>query len=196
MLLELVFAVVLVLVLLWYFDKLPKGEALMVTDTTRSARQIALGESLAAAPLSAPIAGAPLVVPKTASTMGPGAVERSALADNVNFYSQPCTNACDGDLSFATNDFGAPGADFKDYLTSQAVDNSVIANHAEFVRDRQKFGNVTGRTYSPDSHDSYDPTPWIGIRGRPQNVPFGNPDQVPDVDFSLYADKQRVTWST
>ncbi len=185
--------VVLVLILIfWYVMSRPK-EGLQVTDPTPAVAVATATQTAVAAHSSLPL---------TASTMAPGGVELVAQRENSAYYSglsnDVCSQACDpcvGDMSFAVNDFGAPGADFNDYLTSQGVDSSVIANHAEFIKDRQKFGNVTGRTYSPDSHDSYDPTPWIGIRGRPQNVPYGNPDQVADVDRSLYADKQKLTWS-
>lgn len=94
------------------------------------------------------------------------------------------------DVSFAKFDYGAPNMDYKEYVGSQAVDDKVIENHLQFVRDRKGLGPegefITGRTYSPDSHDSYDPTPWMGIRGRPQYVQQCNPTQVPDVDTNLY----------
>lgn len=92
--------------------------------------------------------------------------------------------------SFAKFDYGAPNMDYKEYVASQAVDNKTIENHLEFVRDRKGLGPegefITGRTYSPDSHDSYDPVPWVGIRGRPQAVPQCNPTQVPDLDTNLF----------
>lgn len=147
--------------------------------------------------------GSPMA--RTASTVAPGTVESSAIAENVNFYSNAdiaCQNICaamdpcKGDLSYARNDFGGPGLDYKDWVTTQAIDPAVVVNHAQFIADRNKFGNVTGRTYSPDSHDSYNPIPWQGIRGRPQKVPVGNPDQVPDIDMDMYADEQRVTWKS
>lgn len=98
--------------------------------------------------------------------------------------------ACgDSDGSFAKFDYGAKGLDYKEYVTSQAVDNKVIENHLQFVRDRKGLGPtgefIQGRTYSPDSHDSYNPIPWVGLQ-RPQYVPVANPTQVPDVDYNLY----------
>lgn len=98
--------------------------------------------------------------------------------------------ACDGaDGTFAKFDYGSPNADYKDYVTSQAVDNKVIENHLQFVRDRKGLGPtgemITGRTYSPDSHDSYDPIPWVGLQ-RPQYVPVANPTTLADVDYNLY----------
>jgi hypothetical protein len=90
------------------------------------------------------------------------------------------------DVAYAQNEYGAPGMDFKEWVASQSVDSQVIANHASFVKDRTKNGeNIVGRTYSPDMHDSYNPTPWIGLR-RPERVPICNPTQVPDIDISLY----------
>ncbi len=87
-------------------------------------------------------------------------------------------------------DYTGKGGSYGDFVTSWAVDDKVVENHLKFVRDRKGLGPegefVTGRTYSPDSHDSYDPIPWIGIRGRPQYVKQCNPTQVPDVDTNLY----------
>ena len=91
-------------------------------------------------------------------------------------------------FSFAENDYGAPGMDYKAYVTSQAVDDKVIKNHLAYVEERKGLGpegEFTGRTYSPDSHDSYDPIPWIGLR-RPQYVSQCNPTTIPDVDTNLY----------
>lgn len=91
-------------------------------------------------------------------------------------------------FSFAENDYGAPGMDYKAYVTSQAVDDKVIKNHLAYVEERKGLGpegEFTGRTYSPDSHDSYDPIPWVGLR-RPQYVQQCNPTTVPDCDTNLY----------
>ena len=91
---------------------------------------------------------------------------------------------------FGTWAYGGPNMDYKEYVASQAVDNKVIENHLMFVRDRRGLGPegefITGRTYSPDSHDSYNPIPWVGIRGRGDAVPQCNPTQVPDIDTNLY----------
>lgn len=109
---------------------------------------------------------------------------------NVSKQMMDCVCGDDPDVNFAKFDYGAPNMDYKDYVASQAIDDKVIENHAQFVRDRKGLGPegefITGRTYSPDSHDSYDPIPWIGIRGRPQYVQQCNPTQVPDVDTNLY----------
>lgn len=106
---------------------------------------------------------------------------------------------CEGDdkFEYAVNEFGAPGMEFKDWVASQSVDPTVIKNHAEFVKDREKIrgDNVTGKTFSPDSHDSYDPLPWIGLR-RPQAVAVCNPTQVSDMDVNLFSAKPKFTWSS
>lgn len=95
----------------------------------------------------------------------------------------------DTDQAFAKFDYGAENMDYKDYVASQAVDDKVIENHLQFVRDRKGLGPeatfVTGRVFSPDSHDSYDPIPWVGL-SRPQYVQQCNPTQVPDIDTNLY----------
>jgi len=92
--------------------------------------------------------------------------------------------------TFAEWEYGGKDMDYKDWVTSQGVDDKVIENHLQFVKDKKGLGPggefITGRTWSPDSHDSYDPIPWIGIRGRPSAVPQLNPTQVPDLDTSFY----------
>jgi hypothetical protein len=108
---------------------------------------------------------------------------------------------CGGDdkFTFATNEYGAPGMDYKSFVTSQAVDDKVIANHIQYVQDRKALGpgglETTGRTYSPDSHDSYDPIPWVGLR-RPEYVQQCNPTQVPDVNTNIYKGNRQFCFKT
>lgn len=120
--------------------------------------------------------------------------EMAALNENAEYFSSVA-----GDSSGAVHgaeNFGTAGVVYDDYLTAVGVDPQAVKNHSEFVKDRfaQNNQNILGRTYSPDSHDSYDPIPWVGIRGRPQAVPVSNPTQVPDVDHDLYASKPAITW--
>lgn len=127
--------------------------------------------------------------------------DKVALAENMEYFEKgvdKCHEAelCgDGELNFAINEFGAPGMEYKDYVTSQAVDPAVIQNHQEYIYDR--IGNkgqfITGPTMSPDSHESYDPIPWVGLR-RPEAVKQFNPTQVPDIDLSLYEKRPKFTW--
>jgi hypothetical protein len=135
--------------------------------------------------------------------------EVAALSENAEHF-EGCRNSaedtaraldcmCDGDSKFeyAVNEFGAPGMEYKDWVASQAVDATVIRNHSEFVADRQKaLGNVLGKTYSPDMHQSGDSTRWWGLR-RPQAVPICNPLQIPDaVDLDWYDVKPKFTWDS
>lgn len=137
-------------------------------------------------------------------------VEANALAEQSEHF-ESCRNSaedtaraldcmCEGNDNFqyAVNEFGAPGMEFKDWVASQSVDPTVIKNHAEFVSDR--FNNQkqmgTGATYSPDSHDSFDPVPWVGIRGRPQAVAVCNPTQVPDLDENMFARGPKLVWNS
>lgn len=103
---------------------------------------------------------------------------------------------CTSDLSYANSLYGGNGRSYKDWVKSQAIDSTVVSNHDEYIKDQMKNGNMVGRTWSPDSHDSVDPIPWVGIRGRPQAVPICNPTQVPDVDMSWYAKGDVLTWKT
>jgi hypothetical protein len=133
--------------------------------------------------------------------------ERCSLAENSEYFTScqdpaemasACASDANGNFAYAVDEFGAPGLDFKDWVTSQSVDPQVLKNHAEFVADRlgtDNPQNITGRTYSPDSHDSYDPIPWVGLR-RPQAVAVCNPTQVSDVDYNLYETKPKFTWSS
>lgn len=96
--------------------------------------------------------------------------------------------------SYSENDYGAPGVDYKMFVTSQAVDDQVVKNHKDFVvANHGQF--ATGRTWSPDSHDSYDPIPWVGLR-RPEYVPVCNPTQVPDVDTNIYKGNRQFCFKT
>lgn len=132
--------------------------------------------------------------------------EASAIESNAEYFGncaanasmKNAMNACtDDDYKYAVDDFGAPGADFKDWVAAQSVDLQVVKNHAEYVADRESTTtqNITGRTYSPDAHDSYDPIPWVGLR-RPQAVPTCNPTQVPDVNYDLYEKDPKFTWKS
>lgn len=119
--------------------------------------------------------------------------ELAALNENAEYFSSIA-----GDSSGAVHggeNFGSAGVVYDDYLTAVGVDPQAVKNHGEFVKDRtaQNNQNILGRTYSPDSHDSYDPIPWVGLR-RPQAAPFSNPTQVPDVDHDLYSNKPKFTW--
>ena len=99
---------------------------------------------------------------------------------------------------FVKNDYGAPGLDYGSFVMSQAVDDQVIVNHANYIKNRKQFGTsgeFTGRTYSPDSHDSYDPIAWQGLR-RPEYVNRCNPTQVPDIDTNLYKGNRSFCFKT
>ena len=131
-----------------------------------------------------------------------GGPEMRALGEQAEYFATcrsskaelDCLCADGGPYDFAVNEYGTPGADYKDWIAMQAVDPQVVQNHAEFVEDRVRQGaNWTGRTYSPDSHESYDPLPWQGLR-RPQAVPICNPTQVPDVNPGTYAKDATFTW--
>lgn len=132
--------------------------------------------------------------------------EKDTLKENFEYFSecqdptevkQTLDGICDENdkFEYAIHEFGEPGMEFKDWVASQAVDAQVFKNHAEFVKDRFTDNNrlITGRTYSPDSHSSYDPIPWIGLR-RPQAVPTCNPTQVPDLDYNLFESRPTFTW--
>jgi hypothetical protein len=91
----------------------------------------------------------------------------------------PCATGDDNRVDFSVNPFGAPGVDYKEFVASQAIDNKTLANHVQYVEDRAALapgGVFTGRTFSPDSHMSFDPIYWLGLR-RPDYVNECNPTQ-------------------
>lgn len=132
--------------------------------------------------------------------------EHMAMNEHAEYFNDPAAGgsscaleSCSGDFSYALDEFGQPGMTYKDYITSQSVDKSVIENHAAFVKDSLNANgqNLTGRTYALGEVEGTDQTPWIGILGRPQKVPaHGLAAQVPDVDPRAFADKSRMTWSS
>jgi hypothetical protein len=112
----------------------------------------------------------------------------------VAYSSDPCAS----DLEYAVHEYGGVGLDFKDWATAQSVDPSIIRNHKDFVKDRlaNNTVNITGRTYSPDAHESYNEIPWQGIRGRPEAVAICNPQNMPEANQAVYASKPRLTWDS
>jgi hypothetical protein len=105
-----------------------------------------------------------------------------------------CVCGDDPATTFAQFDYGKPGLDYKAFVTSQAVDAAVIHNHLQFVHGPNGYYS-TGRTYSPDSHESYDPIPWTGLR-RPEYVVQCNPTQVPDTNLDLYKRNRQFCFQT
>lgn len=147
-------------------------------------------------PIVAPTQPATSDVPAAAPSR-----EEAATKENMEYFTT-CGGATLPDISrcgtkYAENDYGIPGGNYVDYVMNNTIEPTVVANHKAFIRDRvsgqAENQIITGRTYTPDSHQSYDPIPWMGLL-RPRNVPVCNPDQVPDVDFSLYANKRTITW--
>lgn len=144
--------------------------------------------------------GAGCMCPKCKATMP----EMTAAKENAEFFTacgNPSTSGCDPEdkFAYADNEFGAPGRDFKDWVTSQAVDPQVIKNHFEFVKDRlgDNNQNITGRTYALGEVEGTDQVPWIGIRGRPQGVSIcGLNAQIPDVDYRNFTEKPRFNWNS
>jgi regulatory protein YycI of two-component signal transduction system YycFG len=128
--------------------------------------------------------------------------EARFLKENSEFFSTCGCDASgeDADYKYATTDYGAPGMDYKDWIASKAIDPQVIKNHNEFVKDMVDSGvNKTGPTYDPGLRkgemEGSDLVPWTGLR-RPQMVPIGNPDQVPDFNSNTYTKKAKFTWDS
>ncbi len=142
-----------------------------------------------------------------ANANGNASPEQGAMAEAMEYF-QVCRDPdetskaldclCDDDstVSFAENPYGFGDIQsFSEYVTTSAVDDDIIKNHQGYVESQLLVGGFTGRTYSPDSHDSYDPIPWIGLR-RPDFVQQCNPTQVPDVDVNLYKSNRQFCFRT
>jgi len=133
---------------------------------------------------------------------------RACIGDNVEYFEtcQPASDetakaldcACDPSTGFpfAQNAYGAPGLDYNTFVMSQGVDSQVVANHAEFVKDRQNInaqgGEFTGRTWTPHGEiegGSYG-SRWWGIRGPPMAVPVANPTMQNELDPDNYRYKR------
>lgn len=146
----------------------------------------------------------PVTKPSNSSADNANEAEKMSLLDNIEAFSVcggvdnetdravDCLCGDNPDITFAVHEFGAPGMDYKAFTASQEIDPEVVKNHGEFVAERQ---GMTGRTFTPDSHDSYDPIPWIGLR-RPEYVKQCNPTQVPDVDVNLYKGNRQFCFKT
>ena len=126
--------------------------------------------------------------------------EQRALGENLEYFEDNHGTGAAGagcSTKYSDNLYGVAGDDYVDYVRKHSVEAEVEMHHREFVKDRlsgqAENQIITGRTYSPDSHQSYDPIPWVGLM-RPQAVPIGDPDQVPDVDLSLYSTKRTLRW--
>lgn len=121
------------------------------------------------------------------------ALEQKLLSDGITGTN---CESCEGDLSFATNDFGAPGIQFSDWAMSQTLDPRIVASNQQFVNDRLSNPQTwTGATYSPDRHDTYDAVPWQGL-ARPARVAINSPDQIADIDTSRYPVVSQLRWNS
>jgi hypothetical protein len=103
----------------------------------------------------------------------------------------------DDKFTFAINEFGGPGMEYKDWVASAAVGPEVVKMHAEFVKDRlgSDSQNITGRTWAVPDDIEVDQVPWQGLR-RPQAVAVCNPTQVPDTNYNWYQEGPRFTWKS
>lgn len=135
--------------------------------------------------------------------------EKKALKENAEYFtggqdptstnSVTNTNPCDGDLSYAINPFGNENMTYKDWVTSQSVDQQVLKNHAEFVKDRlgDNTQNITGRTFALGELEAQQIN-YVGLR-RPEAIPVTqgvNTAQIPDVNSDWFATKPTFTWSS
>lgn len=129
--------------------------------------------------------------------------EQYATSQNLeHFYSSSLMTAknemlgLDPDHAFGAEGFMSPSQDFKDYITGLAVDQQVVKNHTEFVKDRVNGTdqNILGKTYAMPDEIETDSTPWMGLR-RPQAVPTdGNTTQLTDNSEYGYTTKPTFSW--
>lgn len=131
--------------------------------------------------------------------------ENGLARENAEYYvscgSDPEKLPSCGNVEYAIYDFGAPGRDFKDYITNFAIEPAVKANHAEFVKDRiaRNDQTITGPTWSPayrmPEFEGVSDVPWVGLR-RGQKVKVCNPTQVAEFNPNLYTDAPTFVWTS
>lgn len=128
--------------------------------------------------------------------------EIGAQNENLEYFSEGIADChtCTGDLSYVLHEYGAPGMDFKDYISAKSLDPQIVKNHQEFVKDRlSSADNKTGPAFDPGYRmgelEGGDEVPWQGLR-RPQHVPVGNPTQLPEFNPNSYTYGPKFTWSS
>jgi hypothetical protein len=147
-----------------------------------------------------------LPIQGASATSGPvNAPESELFGNNVEFFDGCADDMkkidCTDTHEYSVNEYGSPGMEYKDWVASQAIEPSVLRNHAEFVKDRMDNTkqNVTGRTYSPSLRmgemEGSDNIKWIGLR-RPQHVAICNPTQVPEYNDNSFTRTPKFTWSS
>jgi hypothetical protein len=194
--------VVLVLLLIFSVMNYSKKSADPSASLKQQNKKLSLDLAKAKRPVIVQnVAAAP---PPASSQDNAAMAERMSVMDNIESFSVcggvdnetdravDCLCGDNPDITFSVHEFGAPGMDYKAFTATQEIDPEVVKNHGEFVAERQ---GMTGRTFTPDSHDSYDPIPWIGLR-RPEYVKMCNPTQVPDLDVNLYKGNRQFCFKT
>ncbi len=126
---------------------------------------------------------------------------RAALSPESQFNVDRAEFLTSGDAQVSSGidvatDFAGTDGDYSDYVKSQAIDSSAVDNHKAFVQDMiGPQSNWTGRNYTlPDSDDSDKVVGWKGIRGRPQRVNIGSPDQATSDDPEWYSGEARLKY--
>lgn len=131
-------------------------------------------------------------------------IENSAMKENMEYFANGTTGSDAGTMPsvecpVACDDAQDPSklTNYHDWILSQAVDQSVVANHAEYVKDRLDNGIVSGSTTGEQAQEmeGSDMIPWQGLR-RPQRVPVNNPLQVPEYNDNTYTDGPTFTWNS
>lgn len=117
------------------------------------------------------------------------AAQMGLLDENLAYFAAP---QCSGNETLGATDPFAGKASYMDWVGSNLISADMLASHEEYVKsDVPLLG--TGRLITSDAHDSYNPLPWVGLF-RPQRVPVGNPDQIPDIDISMYSEHPTIRW--
>lgn len=118
----------------------------------------------------------------------------AALAETFTATPEFDGSAPSDGYAFAKNDFGSPGATYEDYMTSQAVSIESVKNHAAFVEGVKSNlpQHKLGRPTMPDTHESYSPVDWVGLRPPRAVQMHGDPKQIADMDQDWFR-KQPIT---
>jgi hypothetical protein len=86
---------------------------------------------------------------------------------------------------------------YAEWISDTSIDPLTRESHRQYVEDRMGDPQTQslGTSRPLDQHDTYDAVPWQGL-ARPSRVPVDSPDQLADIDYSRFADKKRVNWSS
>jgi hypothetical protein len=108
----------------------------------------------------------------------PKMLKKTIKNDYSTFYDPESQDAFNPTVG-AINDGYGNRVDWKDYIATQAIGADVVKNHQGFVQDVLANNRGLRRPTMVDSHESFEPTAWTGLR-RPERIPLNEPGSLVD----------------